>query len=185
MIIHKSHSKTDLVDLINLLNLKIVFNHSDNKNDIQEKFVIFLKQSNDIVFPKNNYYNIYDITQLKDFLINENPKKILNVKEKNNIMNICKKIIAYCNDDYNLEDSCYDSLKDIIDDMDYIKQFGDISSVRRACKLMNKNPLCDNIFNPLISVSVQKELDSKKTSNKEIIEGIIFNKGEFCIKNLW
>jgi len=185
MIIHKSHSKTDLIDLINILNIKIVFNHSDNKTDIQEKFVNYLEHQADIDFPENNYYNIYNISELKDYVINENPKKILNVKEKNNIMNICKKIITYCNDDYNLENSCYESLKDIIDDMDYIKQFGDISSVRRVCKLMNKNPLCDNIFNPLISVSVRKELDSKKTSNKEIVEGLIFNRGEFSLEHLY
>ena len=34
MLIHKSHSKTDLTELINNLNLKIVFSHQDNKKNI-------------------------------------------------------------------------------------------------------------------------------------------------------
>ncbi len=37
MIIDKSHSKADLIDLINLLELKIEFSHADNKKDIQDK----------------------------------------------------------------------------------------------------------------------------------------------------
>ena len=37
MLIHKSHSKTDLIDLINHINLKVVFSHQDNKRNIQTK----------------------------------------------------------------------------------------------------------------------------------------------------
>jgi len=56
MIIHKSFSKTDLIDIINTLNLKIVFSHQDNKKDIQNKIVEFL--SKPIPKIEKNFYHI-------------------------------------------------------------------------------------------------------------------------------
>ena len=42
--IHKSHSKTDLIDLINDLLLDIHFSHQDNKKNLQDKFIEFMKE---------------------------------------------------------------------------------------------------------------------------------------------
>ncbi len=48
--------------------------------------------------------------------------------------------------------------------MDLIKQFGDIPSVRRCCRLMNEDIKAGGRkFNPLISPQVQKDLNEKKT----------------------
>ena len=80
MNIHKSHSKNDLIDLINLIELKVVFSHQDNKKDIQEKILEVLKSNIEI---KDNYYNIQNKEGLKIFLANKNPKKSLTIKEKN------------------------------------------------------------------------------------------------------
>jgi hypothetical protein len=47
--------------------------------------------------------------------------------------------------------------------MDYIKQFGDIPSARRCCKLMNEDVKTGGIkFTPLISPQVKKDLEEKK-----------------------
>lgn len=162
MIIHKSHSKTDLIDLINHLNLKIVFSHQDNKKDIQDKIVESLKGSIKI---EKNFYNIENKDGLIQYLINKNSKKILTIKEKNNVMMLCKHIIQYCKNNYDLEFTKYDNAKELQDDLDFIKQFGDIPSVRRCCRLMNNDPKFTGItFIPLISPQVKKELDEKKTT---------------------
>ena len=160
MIIHKSHSKNDLIDLINDLNLKVVFSHQDNKKSIQDKLLSFiLKESINI---EKNYYNIENKDGLIKYLQYINPKKILNIKEKKNLMNICKHIIGYCKNEYDLEYSKYNKLKDLEDDMDYIKQFGDVPSIRRACRLMNQDPKFKHRkFNPFISPQLKKELDEK------------------------
>ena len=55
MIIHKSHSKTDLIDLINHINLKVVFSHQDNKRNIQDKLYELLETQFII---ETNFYNI-------------------------------------------------------------------------------------------------------------------------------
>jgi hypothetical protein len=160
MIIHKSHSKTDLIDLINHLNLAIQFSHQDNKKNIQDKLYEFMKTDFKI---DNNFFKISNKTELITFLENKNPKKTLTIKEKNNVMLICKYIISYCKNNYDLSYTKYTNYQDLIDDMDYIKQFGDIPSVRRCCRMMNGDvKAAGRTFTPLISPQVQKELDDKK-----------------------
>lgn len=161
-LIHKSHSKNDLIDLINLLHLPVVFSHSDNKKTIHEKLDSLLKTDFEI---KKNYYNIENKDGLKVFLSNKNPKKVLTIKEKQEVMSIAKFIINYCKSGFNIESSMkYNTYQEIKDDMDYIKQFGDIPSVRRCCKLLRDDINMKEMFSPLISPQVQKELEDKSFS---------------------
>jgi hypothetical protein len=160
MIIHKSFSKTDLIDLINNLGLKVVFSHQDNKKDLQNKLFKLLEEKFEI---KENFYNIQNKDGLIQYLTNVNPKKTLTIKEKNNVMMLCKHIIQYCKNNFDLDYTKYDNVKELQDDMDFIKQFGDIPSVRRCCRLMNEDPkFIGYKFIPFISPQAQKELDDKK-----------------------
>ena len=159
--IDKTHSKTDLIELINDLDLLIHFSHQDNKKNIQDKINEFCKGPINI---QKNFYNINDKSELISYLESPNPKKVLSIKEKNNVMMICKHIIRYCKSGYNLSAAKYEKYQDLIDDMDYIKQFGDIPSVRRCCKLMNEDIKKGQIkFKPLISPQIQRDLDEKQS----------------------
>tara|TARA_R110000744_G_scaffold62377_1_gene128746 strand:+ start:11 stop:577 length:567 start_codon:yes stop_codon:yes gene_type:complete len=158
--INKTHSKNDLFDLINLVNIPIIFSHSDNKQDLHNKLNNILKESFEI---KPNHFGITNIDNLKEFLINKNPKKILTVKDKSEVMAIAKHVINYCKNGYELEYSYkYNSHQEIKDDIDYIKQFGDTPSVRRACRLINQDPFfAQDKFTPLISPQVKRVLEAK------------------------
>tara|TARA_R110000822_G_scaffold291861_1_gene413839 strand:+ start:20 stop:586 length:567 start_codon:yes stop_codon:yes gene_type:complete len=158
--INKTHSKNDLFDLINLVNIPIVFSHSDNKQDLHDKINDILKEPFEI---KPNHFGITNIDNLKEFLKNKNPKKTLTVKEKSEVMAIAKHIINYCKNGYELEYSYkYNSHIEIKDDCDYIKAFGDTPSVRRACRLINQDPFFANDkFIPLISPQVKRVLEAK------------------------
>ena len=158
--INKTHSKNDLFDLINLVNIPIIFSHSDNKQDLHNKINDILKESFEI---KPNHFGITNIDNLKEFLINKNPKKILTVKEKSEVMAIAKHVINYCKNGYELEYSYkYNTHQEIKDDIDYIKQFGDTPSVRRACRLINNDPFfAQDKFTPLISPQVKRVLEAK------------------------
>ena len=167
MNINKTHSKTDLVELINTIDLPVVFGHSDNKKSIQSKLITALEKD---IFFKVNVYNISNKDELIIFLTNPSPKKTLSVKEKKTIMKICKAIVMYANCDYFIEgQNYYKDMKQIEDDMLYISQYGDLPSVRRACKLMNANIMSKKHYEPLISPQVRKEIDEKvklKTKNQ-------------------
>lgn len=166
MIIDKSHSKTDLIELINDLNLPIVHSHQDCKLDIQNKFKECMSKKFEI---QDNFYKIKNKEDLISYLENKNPKKTLTIKEKQAVMLICKKIIQYCKSDFDLTITDYKDQKELIDDMDYIKQFGDIPSARRCCRLINEDPKMGGLkFKPLISPQVQKDLDQKKKTKKVV-----------------
>ena len=165
IVIHKSHSKNELFDLINLINIPIIFSHCDNKKQLHTKLNDILETTFEI---KQNHYHIKSIDDLKIFLKNKNPKKTLSVKEKNDVMIIAKHVINYCKNGFHLEYSYkYTDYKQIEDDMDFIKQFGDIPSVRRCCRLLKEDPyFIDNDFTPLISPQCQRVLDTKMFSKK-------------------
>ena len=161
--IHKSFSKQDLIHIINSLNVPIIFNHSINKKELHDKLI--------------SYYHDKEEDEKKD-----NPKKFINIKEKNNIMNICKSIIKYCNNKYDLNYTTYNSLDDIVDDMHYIKQYGDIPSVRRCCKLMNKCCKIKDTFKPLISPQVKQMLEEKMISKKQVIHCLTIKRGNIIVR---
>jgi len=176
MIIHKTFSKTDLIDVINDLNLKITFSHQDNKKMIQDKLISYLRNNNPEI--KDNFYNINNKDGLIQYLKNQNPKKTLSIKEKNNVMLIAKQIIQYCKDDYQLSFCKYDTIKEIQDDIDYIKQFGDIPSCRRACRLLSLDPKFQGIkFTPYISPKVKKELERKQMHYPRVLPTLTIRKG--------
>ena len=162
LIIHKSWSKADLQHFINTLELKIVFSHADTKKDLQNKIIDYIKTNKNIDVSNEPVFNIKNRDGLIYRLCNGNPKKTLSVKERVDVMAICKKIIWYCKNHYMLNSVEYNNLRELHDDMDYIKQFGQIPSVRRCCKLMNENIDSDIKFTPLIPPEIQQKLDDKR-----------------------
>lgn len=178
--IHKSFSKQDLVDIINTLDLPVVFSHANNKNDIQEKLNDLFENNKDITF-EDNVYKVKSIHELHIFLCGKNPKKTLNVKEKKQVMTICKEIVKYCKNGYVLMKTNYKTEKDLEDDMLFIIQFGDLPSVRRVCRLMNENIMKTRNYYPIISPQVQKELD-EKNKNKQVNQYCFqLQKGHFVV----
>jgi len=182
MMLHKTHSRMDLIDIINTLDIPIIFSHDDNKKSIHSKFKDLFES--DITFKLNsNVYKITDKRDLQLYLQNPNIKKSLSVKEKSAVMNICKHIINYCNSGYIIENSLYYKDEQTIhDDVLYISQFGDIPSSRRACKLMNANFLNKYNYQPIISPQMIKKLEDKKNTKQSKNYSAVFRRGVFVIK---
>ncbi len=184
IIIEKSHSKNDLIDLINTLDLRVVFSHQDNKKSIQDKLIELLQnREKQSPFKSDNVYRIANYADLRMYLKSKNPKKSLSVKEKGDIMKICKHIISYCNLGYNIKlSSHYNTKQEIIDDMNYIKAYGDIPSVRRACKLINKYEKIDDQFHPIISPQIQRKLQDKVYTQQTLGGRLTIKRGEIEVR---
>ena len=178
--IDKSHSKNDLIDIINTIDVPIVFSHANNKRDIQDKLMELFELNIPIVF-QPNVYKIQTLKDLRIYVSNPNPKKIFSVKDKQTIMLICKEIVKFCNNNYILSKTNYKTIRDLEDDMLYIIQFGDLPSVRRVCRLMNDNVQKSQIWTPIISPPVKKVLDEKEKSKQINPSSIIINKGHYNI----
>ena len=68
MILHKTHSRMDLIDIINTLDIPIIFSHDDNKKSIHSKFKDLFESEN-----QNHPINIKGVKSLsvveKEFLV--------------------------------------------------------------------------------------------------------------------
>ncbi len=165
--IHKSHSKNELVKIIDIFKIDIVNPKKYRKVDLADLLSDKLKLIEDI--EPNEDMCLYNITDLKYYLTTINPKKRLTIKEKNNVILICKKIKHFCNNGFLLSVSDYNDYQDIFNDAEYICNYGDIPSVRKCIKKLNTCDYCLNKYNPIISDIVKKELEQKqklKTTNQ-------------------
>ena len=178
--IDKSHSKHDLIDIINTINVPIVFSHSNNKRDIQDKLIELFDSNTNIVF-EPNVYKIQTLKDLRIYISNPNPKKILSVKDKQTIMLICKEIVKFCKNKYIISKTNYKTIRDLEDDMLYIIQFGDLPSVRRVCRLMNNNVQRSQLWTPIISPQIRKQLDEKLKSKQINPSSLSIQKGHYKI----
>ena len=178
--IDKSHSKTDLINIINSVNVPIVLSHQSNKKQIQDKLSELFKENKNLIFG-DNVYNIGTLKELRIYISNPNPKKTISVKDKQTIMSICKEVVKYCKNKYLIEKSNYTNLRDLEDDLRWITLFGDLPSVRRACKLMNQNPERSQNWIPSISPQVKKILEDKERAKKIPAFGLRTAQGSFSI----
>ena len=148
MDIHPSYSKKELIEIIDEYNLNI------NKQLSKFKLKKELQK-----------YNL-------DFLYEENENKKLNINEKNEIIKKAKKLISYVKCGCIIENSIYNNFDEIIHDVNDINDYGDISSVRRAIKLINYNL---NLNIPLyIDSDKDKELKEKELIKKKSEPKLLF-----------
>ena len=161
MLIHKSHSKKDLINIINTFKFDIGNTEKLKKRQLVDKLQRHLLLI-DTIEPELNIYMFHNLIDLKTFLSNCNPKKVLTIKEKNNVINICKKIKHYCYNKCRLDLSLYLDHKEIEADALYIEPFGDIPSVRKACYLLNKDINYKFNLNPKQSKQTIKELENRR-----------------------
>ncbi len=180
MIIHKTHSKLELVKIIIELNIKIKNPRQYKKVDLSALLIDQLGTIDNIKASLHLPFN--NIIDLKHYLINVNPNKILSVRDKNDIIHKCKRIKHYCRNGYNLQNTDYNNNENILQDINCIKKHGAIPSVRKAIKEYNMNPIKE-IVDIYIPPHILKEMEIKNKL-KEIGKNkcIKFQKGFFQLK---
>ena len=178
--IHKSHSKQEMIDIINDLNISdIELSHSDTKSDTHTKILAYIDTHSEKYL--DNVYRINDTHDLLVYLTSKNPKKNLSVKEKSVVMGICKEITRFAKSNYIVENTRYGTMTELEDDMMYITQYGDLPSVRRAVKLMNENIQRTRHWTCVISPQMKKIIDEKESQKRINTYHATFRRGEFEI----
>lgn len=167
MYIHKTHTKKDLLKMMDILKVKV--NGALSKREIIE---VIPKLINGIDYP-NNHYNIKNKDELTRYLKTKSPIKRLNADEKRIIMMKSKNIIYYSVEGYNLSNSVYDNHNQVMNDAVYIHSHGDIPSVRRACRLYNQDPKKINQVNPIIPEDILIELNNNRITKETFYTGLI------------
>lgn len=135
MKIHKSFSKLELIDIFKMLNNEFFIDREFNKKEVID--YIEKKIRSFKIINTNNKYNITTVKELKKFLKNENANKLLSVKDKSNIIIQAKRIINYCENNYDIECSTFTNFEEIENATKEIKDYQYISSVRKAINKIN------------------------------------------------
>jgi len=108
----------------------------------------------------------------------------LSAVEKSHIVFISKKLISFYKGCFNYKNSFYTESLEVIKDINYIREYGDITSVRRACNFLN-NFYYDETKEKLtveISDQKQKQLD-EKNKFKKFSEVVLFKQnGKFIVE---
>jgi len=172
--IHKTHSKSDLIKVIETFELfDNNFKYKDlNKQTLQLFLIDAINQIDEIDLDNDLY--IDDVEELKEYLINPNLTKIP-IKDKNKILKIAKDINFY----FKTNKLNFESIEDMIEKAESISYYGDCPSVRRAIKQIN------NIYNKKIEVNITPkvlyDLLEKEEEKKEYEPKMKVIKKEFVI----
>ena len=160
MVIDKSHSKKDIVNLFAKLGVDI--------NDELTKGKIVSNIEN---YFKHVVYNdkIKNCTELKDYLKKPSIKQRPTTQQKRDIMFRAKKIIKWAKNDYIFDMETYKDSSDPFNDIMNIYIWGDLPSVRRACRLYNLSVYCKDHINPIISEEVEEEMNQNKIIKQQYL----------------
>lgn len=179
MLIHKTHSKKDLCNIIKTFNINIPDPNLHKKKQLLtllKKEILLIEE----IEPELDVYMFYNLVDLKNYLSSCNPKKVLSIKEKNHVILSCKRLQQFIYNNYSLDRSTFNSIEEIEELARYIEPYGDIPSVRRACKGLN-NSNHDFNLNPKISKQTLRELEKRELYKKKFPQKLEIKTGSFTI----
>jgi hypothetical protein len=181
--IHKSHTKKDLIEIIDIFGFEdVIENYRElNKDCLTQLLDIHLRTIMSIV-PNKNYYDFDDITDLREYLRLTSPKQVLTIKERDLVIDKAKKIIYYCRiAGFCVGATTYSSLKEVEEDAHYIKKFGDIPTCRRALKLLKKDTKLVSP-DPIMTYRTQQRVARKKRLKDGGVAQMSVSKGDFVLE---
>ncbi len=160
MIIHKSHSKNEICKMIKLLKIDIVNPKQYKKVELSVRFLETLKYLDNI--EPSIELPFTNVIELKHYLSNPNPNKLLPIREKNRIIHLCKKIKHFCRNNYRIEATTYRDIQELYKEADYIRLYGIIPSVRKCIRDLNQYPNRPRELRVVVPLHVQRELEIKQ-----------------------
>ena len=160
MYIDKTHSKKDIINLFRRHG--VLIDNKLTKGEIISKIELYLDK-----FKYND--KLKNLSELKIYFKKPSIKQRPSQLEKIDFMFRAKRIIKWYKNDYILNDENYNSIDDPYNDIMSIYMFGDFPTVRRACRMYNASPFCKDHINPIISDSVEEEMNNNKIIKKQFL----------------
>ena len=172
MFFHKTHTKKDIIKIFKSLDIYIDLRLT--KKEIMDNFDLY---SLNCTYNEN----IKNLTELIAYFNRPSNSQKINIEEKKILMLKCRRLIQYATCHYNLDDSIYMNHQDPYKECLEIHKYGDIPSVRRACRLYNASPYRINHVNPQISTEIQQELNETKIIKKQYLTSLKIRRGKILV----
>ena len=179
-LIHKTHSKRDIIEIIELLNIPIEDPNDLNKHQLQTKLLKYCNDNSTTMYLPNHLF-ITSMEDLKVHLKNLNQRKISGTDTRANVMKKAKKLTQYSKAGYMYFERGYMYLDDIIEDIEYILPFGDYPSVRKSIANINNDPKLKNKYFPVISHKEQVRIKEKQEAKYQKAGCAVVKKGKWVL----
>lgn len=172
--IHKTHSKRELIEIMAHYRIFIGEDPTQyNKKELQQVIIDTIPKIKDDDINYDNKYLCNSVEDFINYLVSYNTKKVLSVKEKENLMKISKRLNNYCKNDYNLDFTMYGNIYEIINDAQKISKYGHSPTIRKTLKLLNLDPKINIELKPCLSPTdafdlLEQEKDLQEKKKKKI-----------------
>jgi hypothetical protein len=172
--IHKTFTKKDLLEFIDIYEMDIEDPNSLSKKDLQSELETYLQ--GDYSLPFSTEYDFMSTEDLLLYLQSEKPNIDLNYREKGEMIALAKKIIHYTRNGYSIALTDFTDIDEIYQKGILVANHGDIPTCRRAISELNKDQKIRTKLDIKISPKVQKELQQKKINKNSLNNNFRFQK---------
>jgi len=157
--IHSSHSKKDLIEVVELFELYGIDDYREmNKNQLQKAIWSYVKEIG-YIKPDNEFFFVEDAKSLLKYLNTKSPRQLLTAQQLEHITNICKNLIFYSKQCcHQLSASNYTEMDEVIEDAIEISKNGDLPIVRRTLRLLNEDIKIEVPIEPVITKRTRKKI---------------------------
>lgn len=164
MVVHKSHTKKDLIEVIDVFEFHdVIENAVDLNKECLSNFIDIHLRTIATITPDLHYFDCKDLEDLREYLKKPSPKQVLSIKEKDLILDKSKKIIFYskiCG--YSLSSTTYETIEEVIEDAMMVRKYGDIPTCRRAIKLLNGDLKLPQKIDIIMTYRMQQRLEKSR-----------------------
>ena len=161
MMIHKTHSKKELIDIVEFFHIPIDEYDELNKENLIIEIIKNIDRIPEII-PDYDFLLINNKDELKKYLSEANQDKTLSVKEKTKIMRKAKRIINYCKNGYDIYKSSFIDITELLDVANDIAEHGNIPTCRRSINMLNDDIKIPYKIEIKMTKKCKRELEIKK-----------------------
>jgi len=138
--IHQTHSKKDLIEIVESFQLFEIENYGSMKKKMLAQEVWRVLSGRDHITPDNEYFFVTTIDELMDYLVHTSAKQITSNSVKFDVVDRVKNLQYYTRGGYEFAGTNYECIEDVILDGEFVRHFGDLPAVRRVIESLNKDP---------------------------------------------
>jgi len=160
--IHPSHPRKELIEIVELFQIFQVKDYKELKKGELSKELWYVLTKNEYIRPDSEHYFIENIHELRDYLIKPHHKQIPNDIVREDVISRVKHLLFYAKTGYDFVGSNYDNIEQVMADMLFVKNYGDLPAVRRAIRLVNEDLKVPHRVEPVLTRRCEKKLQREQ-----------------------
>ena len=159
--IHTSHSKKDLIEVIERFQLYSIPNYTELRKNNLSKALWALLETNPTIQEDSDIFYVGDIHDLKDYLTKTSCKQITSNSVKYDVADRVKNLTYYVKGGFVFQGTNYRDIEGVMMDAEFVRHFGDLPSVRRVLGLLNSDVKTPVHLQPVMTRRVEQRVVAK------------------------